>query len=510
MIRALFVVEAAIILLTSIKYLRIAQREHYIPKSVTRFALRWYKYNFSFLLLALVFFSGFVSVFYWQLSLVTVVILIFSPLKLTYKGKTSKLVYTRRLKTILATLVIIYIILDLISYLFIGLKYLGIYLLLSGVFLPLFLDVVLIINRPLEGLVSNKYERLARKKLSEIDPVVVGITGSYGKTTTKVLVGHLLQNSFEVLCSPKSFNNRNGLTRTVLEYLTQYTQILVAEMGTYGKGEIKEMVSWMKPQVAALIAVGPVHLERMKSLENILKAKSEIFETAEYAVINFDDPLIAAFSNELSKLGKRVCKCSKSASQINSCDVVVCSRSEDTFELFIKGNSVGTFDNKNLEVPLIDLSVAIGIVLYFDLSTEQIVRGLAALPQVEHRAIPMTNDRGVIIIDDTFNSNPSGASFALKKAVSYRSKDSNLYVVTPGMVEMGPMQHDANNDFAEEVLKAGGTLLVVKNTNKLALMVDNLRCIWFKDLKAVQSWLKQNSKPSDVVLFENDLPDHYP
>ena len=94
---------------------------------------------------------------------------------------------------------------------------------------------------------------------------MVAITGSFGKTSTKGYVADLVGDSKTVVASPASFNNRAGLAWAVNEQLADATEVFVAEMGTYGRGEISELCSWIRPDIAVITAVGPVHLERFGS-----------------------------------------------------------------------------------------------------------------------------------------------------------------------------------------------------------------------------------------------------
>ena len=114
---------------------------------------------------------------------------------------------------------------------------------------------------------------------------MVAITGSYGKTTTKQYTAHLLSGSFRVVASPASFNNRMGLARAINEQLAPGTEVFIAEMGTYGRGEIAELCTWIRPEVSAIVAIGPVHLERFKTEERIVSAKSEILDGAKVGVL---------------------------------------------------------------------------------------------------------------------------------------------------------------------------------------------------------------------------------
>ena len=194
-------------------------------------------------------------------------------------------------------------------------------------------------DRPLEWALARRYIGHTAARLQRLSPVVVGITGSYGKTSTKSYVAHLLSGSHSVVASPRSFNNRAGLARAVNESLVEGADVFVAEMGAYGAGEIAELVSWLHPRVAAITAIGPVHLERFGSLERTVAAKREIFGAAEVAVLNVDDERLAPLASELAAAGLRVIRCS---AVDKTADVAVVAGARGA-SLYVAGSLAGGF-----------------------------------------------------------------------------------------------------------------------------------------------------------------------
>jgi UDP-N-acetylmuramoyl-tripeptide--D-alanyl-D-alanine ligase len=181
---------------------------------------------------------------------------------------------------------------------------------LFGFVAPVVMDLALMAARPIEKALSRKWLVAAQKKLRQVKPTVVAITGSYGKTSTKGYVAHLLVAKYSVVPSPASFNNLLGLARAVNDKLTPGTEVFVAEMGMYGEGEIRELSKSFPPDIAAITTIGEAHLERVGSREAILRAKSEIVENARTVVLPIDDPLLAALSNRCESEGKRVIRVS--------------------------------------------------------------------------------------------------------------------------------------------------------------------------------------------------------
>ena len=142
-------------------------------------------------------------------------------------------------------------------------------------------EVALLAAHPLEDQLGRRYEVSAAAKIKQVAPRVVAITGSYGKTSTKNYAAHLMAGRWSVLASPASFNNVLGLARAVNDRLTPGTDVFVAEMGTYGPGEIARLCRMFPPEVSAITTIGEAHLERMKDRATIVRAKSEILEPAQ-------------------------------------------------------------------------------------------------------------------------------------------------------------------------------------------------------------------------------------
>ncbi|MGH2928010.1 MAG: Mur ligase family protein, partial [Solirubrobacteraceae bacterium] len=258
------------------RLLRVAQREHYIPDSTSRFAIRWWASEPLNVSLGAVALAGVVLSGLWPLvALATAGVGIVGPVHLGVRGRTSPLVLTRRLKLLAA----IWLLFEA-AVLGIGAGVgapapFGAAALLA---VPALLDAALFVTAPIERRLSERFVTMAADRLRRVAPTIVAITGSYGKTSTKNHVVHLLAGTRSVVATPASFNNRGGLARAVNEHLAEGTDVFVAEMGTYGPGEIRDLCSWCPPEIAVMTAVGPVHLERFGTEDAILTAKSEITE----------------------------------------------------------------------------------------------------------------------------------------------------------------------------------------------------------------------------------------
>jgi UDP-N-acetylmuramoyl-tripeptide--D-alanyl-D-alanine ligase len=306
------------------------------------------------------------------------------------------------------------------------------------------------------------------------------------------------------MASPASFNNRMGLARAVNEHLGTGTDVFIAEMGIYGPGEIRDMCTWIPPEVGVFTALGPVHLERMKTLENIARAKREIFERAAVGVILVDDPIMAEIAAEESER-RRMIAVSVSG---EPADV---AGDPATGEITVDGRSVGRVDPDVIQIG--NAACAVGALVALGFPAEGLEDRLASLPTPPHRQVAARSERGFVVIDDTFNSNPAGASRALDLLAG--SGDGRKVVVTPGMVELGPMQRQENAEFARKAGAVATDVAIVGMTNRHALAAGvresgGASVHFFDTRDAAVAWVRDQLGPGDAVLYENDLPDHYP
>ena len=238
MVRSLAVVAAlAGAAAGGVRWLRVAQREHYLPGSVSRFAWRWWAIGPNRVLAAAVALGVVLSGRSPLAALVGAGPLVVGPFGLSLRGRTSKLAWTRRLRTLAAVSAALHL-LVVAAGLVAGAG--PTVALLAAALTPVLVDAALALTAPLERRLAEPYVRRARARLRQVAPTVVGVTGSYGKTTTKGYIAHLAGATRSVVATPASFNNRAGLARAVNEHLTPGTDVFVAEMGTYSWGETGE------------------------------------------------------------------------------------------------------------------------------------------------------------------------------------------------------------------------------------------------------------------------------
>jgi UDP-N-acetylmuramoyl-tripeptide--D-alanyl-D-alanine ligase len=490
--------------LSGLRWLRVAQREHYIPGSVGRFAGYWLD---SSVLNKVLWIGGWIaalaSLRWPSVGLVTFGVVAVWPVELAVRGRTSPLRWTRRLRTLAAVTSALLVggtaVLGLTGKMFAAIWVAGV---------PIVMEVALVITRPIERTIGRKYVHQATEKLERVKPVVVAVTGSYGKTTTKAYIAHLLSGNHQVLASPASFNNTAGLSRAINEHLAPGTDVFVAEMGAYGLGEIAEMCSWVKPTIGVITAIGPVHLERFRTLDRTARAKAEILAGVRTGVINADEPRLAPAGDALVARGGTVIRCS---TKDETADVAVLVRGEG-LEVRVRGESIASLEARP-GFPM-NVACAVGVAIALDTPAALIAKLLPTLPTPEHRQSVTASSKGVVIIDDSYNSNPAGAAAALDLLVRHSSPGRRRVVVTPGMVEMGRLQREANREFAASASKVATDFLVVGRTNRRALLEGaregGAAVTVVATREGATAWAREHLGPGDAILYENDLPDHYP
>jgi UDP-N-acetylmuramoyl-tripeptide--D-alanyl-D-alanine ligase len=497
--------------LGGIRWLRVAQREHYLPDSSSRFALRWWGSSPVNRTAALAALAALVVSARWPVAAVTcAVVVALGPLGLTLRGRTSPLRWTRRLRTLAAVWAVLQgaiVVAGALS------GFAGLFGAAGAVLAPVLVDVACFVTAPLEDALASRYVRTARRRIRRVRPKVVAITGSYGKTSTKGYVAHLLAGSMAVVASPASFNNRAGLARAVNENLTEGTDAFVAEMGTYGPGEIAQLCEWLPPDVAVITAIGPVHLERFGTEEKIVRAKSEILAGAPVCVLQVDDPRLAQVADRTESSGKRVLRASGGTRP--DADVLVVEANTG-LEVKVRGATVCAGISVRARPGNVACAVAVAIAL--GVPTDEISARLSSLPVAAHRLDPVVTAEGVTVLDDTYNSNPAGVRAALEELKSLGAQARRRVVVTPGMVELGASQRVENARFAEQVSEVATDFVVVGRTNRRQLLegfrrspsADGRSPLVFAKREQAVEWVRSELGAGDVVLYENDLPDHYP
>lgn len=369
---------------------------------------------------------------------------------------------------------------------------------------------------PIEKAINRKFYNEAAEILrSNANLKVIGVTGSYGKTSTKHYLERILSEKYDVLMTPGSFNTTLGVIRTVREMMKPYCEVFICEMGAKQLNDVKEICDLVNPSIGVVTAVGPQHLESFKTIENVQRTKFELVDALPndgLAVVNNDFPHIA--NREVNNV-----KCVRYAvSNPDKADFtahdITYSPSGTQFTVSGNGNKY-TFTTRLVgECNVSNLMAAVIVALHLDVPIDKIQYAIAKIEQVEHRLNMKRTAGGITIIDDAYNSNPSGSAMALDVLSSM--SEGKRFVITPGMIELGEKQFELNKELGKKVAESVDVAIVVGEYNREAIVEGvksvnnpNIQLITVATFAEAQQTMIGMAKAGDTVLYENDLPDTF-
>ena len=371
--------------------------------------------------------------------------------------------------------------------------------------------------KPMEERINNKYYIQASEKIKSMNINSVGITGSYGKTSTKFITGTILSEKYKVLKTPESYNTPMGISKIINNELRDDYNVFIAEFGATKAGDIDQLAKLTNPKIGIITSIGPCHLETFKSIDNIMRTKYELIEDLPddgTAIFNYDNEYVKRLADKTFKHKLLYGIDNIEETDIFATDIHVDSLGS-SFTLCI--NSLGTIECRTKLLGrhnILNILGGAALASVLGLTLEEIKRGISKLEAVEHRLQLIDNGTGVLVIDDAFNSNPDGAKAALDVLNSFTGR--RKIIVTPGMVELGNIEETENYKFGEFIASVCDlailvgkkrTLPIYQGMKKHNFNEDNLYVV--NSLNEASEVLKTLTKINDVVLFENDLPDTY-
>lgn len=441
------------------------------------------------------------------------IIAVFHAMKMLNVKK--KLVFTARIKRLIFTSILLALIFLCRVYFLKGINYLSAALMLIVCIQFFAVIIVNLINKPIEILISSYYINDAKRILKKNkDLVVIGVTGSYGKTSVKYFLKSMLQAKFDVLATPGNFNTPLGVTRTIRTMLKSNHQIFICEMGAYCKGEINDVCKIAKPKHGIITAIGPQHLETFGSIENIVKTKFELADALPedgMLFLNGDNELIV--KNADSYKNKVFYHADFSTDGYFAKDIQLSSNGTSFCIVSPDGESQNYQTKLIGKHNVLNIVGAVAVANKLDISLKDLIVPIRRLEPVEHR-LQMNRFGNTTIIDDAYNSNPEGSKYALETLSMF---DGLKVLISPGMVGLGPKEHEYNYKFGQYAAQTCDYILLVGKKIAKSIeqgVVDSKfpkdKCIVFSGLKEAMDYA--NSIKFDgqkFILLENDLPDNY-
>ena len=414
-----------------------------------------------------------------------VVIAYLGLLFLWYKGLDKPLVFTGRVKRFFAAMILIAV------FIVVAFKY-------HAVVLPIFLAYF--ISMFIEKMLFHGFKVKAQKKIEEMeDLVVVGITASYGKTSIKNYVEHLLKAKYKTYATPRSVNTLGGVMKDVNDDLPADTEIYVVEMGARGEGDIAEITTFVNPQYVVVGKIGPAHIEYFRTMENIRNTKMEILQTGKLKEAWIHESARVKSESNVHTFGSKenLDIRTKEAAPEYAIEEVEATLESTSFTLDgvrYSASILGAFNAMNL-------AAAVLVAKELGLSDAQIQEGLSTLKSVDHR-LQRIDAGGKVILDDSFNGNIDGMMASFDLATTYEGRK---VVITPGLVEV---DEELNIQVAQRANEVFDVVVVTGDLNYAIFKdyVEAEKLVKLATKGEMEKMLVEQTRVGDLILFANDAP----
>jgi UDP-N-acetylmuramoyl-tripeptide--D-alanyl-D-alanine ligase len=425
----------------------------------------------------------------------------------------------------------------------------GLFLVIFDLLLPMWLYVCILPLYPLTWLLKQQRVRIARRKVASCkDLTIIGITGSYGKTSTKEFLASILATRYKVCKTPEHTNTELGMVQVVEQELTNEHEVFVVEMGAYKRGEIRAMCRITPPQIAIVTGINEQHQALFGSIEGTMQAKYELIEALSpslpsplkrgrevgVAVFNADNEHCREMARRFD--GTKVYYSTRGNMQIDGNKSVVMALnikpSRDRVEFDICVNQLGVWEPQqtpmtgkqklsdsmqHVELPFPGVQVvsnflaATTVALKMGIALETIADVARELRPRPGAMMPYAGINGAYIVDDSYSSNPDGFVAALdyldvvKHANASRSR---VVVVTSGMIELGEAEREAYMRVGAKLNQTADVVVVTKEgvVDRFGLN-DTVMTRCEIEPRTVIELLQSEMSAETVVLLEGRMPE---
>jgi UDP-N-acetylmuramoyl-tripeptide--D-alanyl-D-alanine ligase len=387
-----------------------------------------------------------------------------------YRGLDKPLVWTGRVKRFMGIVLFVALFIALVFQLY-------------SVLIPLVVGYTL--STLFEKMMFNGFKKQAAKKLESMEALtVVGITASYGKTSIKNYIAHLLQSKYRTYATPRSVNTLGGVMRDVNDDLPVDTEVYVVEMGARGEGDIAEITTFVNPHYVVVGKIGPAHIEYFKTIENIRNTKMEIMQSSRVKEAWIHESAHVKPENHIHIYG----------SDIEDIEATLEATSFRLDSVRYSASILGAFNAMNL-------AAAVKVAKALGLTDKEIQQGLSTLKPVDHR-LQRIDAGGKVILDDSFNGNIDGMMASFDLAATHEGRK---VVITPGLVEVDDALNAQVAKRANEVFD----LVVVTGDLNLEIFkryIDADKLMHLSAKSEMEQMLAEQTYPGDLILFANDAP----
>lgn len=371
-----------------------------------------------------------------------------------------------------------------------------------------------VITNPIEKMVKRVYLNKAKTILkSQKDLIKIGITGSFGKTSSKNILQEILSEKMYSLMTPASYNTPMGITITIREMLKPIHEVFICEMGADHVNDIKELCDFVEPQIGLVTSIGPQHLNTFGSLENIINEKMKLIESLPekgVGIINKDNEYIRSYAIKNN--------CRLVSYGIHEADVDYHAKDIEYTPKGSKFTVLSEDDEYLFETKLLgehniaNILAAIAVARELNIDWTELQSAVKRVKYIEHR-LELKKINGYTFIDNAFNSNPIGSSMSLQVLKMMPNK---RIIITPGMIDLGPQQDEINREFGRKMKDCADEVILV-GIQQTKPIVEGLQDVDYdmnkvhvcRTVREAFELVYKLATPIDTILLENDLPDAF-
>lgn len=379
-----------------------------------------------------------------------------------------------------------------------------------------------LINQPVERAINQHYINEAKQLLADCPNLdVIGVTGSFGKTSVKSYLDVLLKDRFDLLVTPGNFNTTLGVVKTVRASLRRTNELFICEMGARYVGDIKEICDLVHPRYGVVTAIGPQHLDTFGDLEAIKRTKFELVDALPadgVAFLNYDNEHVRAMAEGRPNVvaygtTDEAAAAAGERGLYRAVDIALSSHGTSFTLLTPSGESCDYQMRLVGGHNVVNVVGALAVAHELGVPLASLRTSVRKLRPVEHR-MAMREQGGATIIDDAYNSNPIGSRAAVETLAMF---EGTHILVTPGMVELGADQDHYNYEFGKVAATCCDYIAIVGKENREALQrgvrdggIAAERVRTFNRVEdAISYAYTVGGDAHRYILLENDLPDIY-
>ncbi len=373
--------------------------------------------------------------------------------------------------------------------------YVPVFILFLDICIPLLVSLIVLSLQPITVIYRTIVIESAKNRIKEVPNLkVIGITGSYGKSSTKEYLYEIIKNNFNVIKTPKNLNSEMGISQTILKDLRNEHTIFICEMGAYSKGGINFLTEIAKPEIGILTGINEQHLATFGSQKNIIDTKFELIDSLPgtgHAILNTNNSIIKKELKERKFRVENIVPISDIADLKNKDGIIEFKYKKGNFKLNLLG-AENVIENMLLAI---DCALILGVPIKTIEKNANAIRDRKLFENSDH----------IKVIDSTYSSNPNGVITEINYLSTFKGKK---ILVMPCLIELGTESKRIHNEIGKVIAKNCDMAIITSNDYYADIKegtkeFQNIFLI--KDNEKIIEKLSDFVKEGDVILFENRI-----